>query len=325
MAAPEFYKSVIKNIDFKPSYWALFQHLVFDAALFCGIYILLNQKNIAAYVVAQCLWPVLLFRCFGLMHDAVHSSAASKLKVNNFVGYVAGAFCFLPYYPWKKAHLQHHYWAGNVEKDPVMKLIRDYNPNKKFKNKFLGFAWKSWIPLLALMQQTVFWILGLSFYKEAKSFSSKFSWAMSYIVPVGIYFGMYKLNMMTFVNFVPGLLMYLLMVEVINFPHHLELPQNHGDKTLHFWEQHQISRSCSYPRWFARTILNNFNLHSEHHIFPKAPWYKLDQIQETVRGALGEQYNHSKNNAWIFKNRQKNIEELLIYKPKDSSQQSKAA
>jgi len=120
--------------------------------------------------------------------------------------------------------------------------------------------------------------------------------------------------MFTFANVAPGIVLYLVMVEVINFPHHLELPQNRGDKTLHFWEQHHISRSCLYPKWVSKFFLNNFNLHAEHHIFPKAPWYKLDQIQNEVQTALGSEYNHSHKSEWILKNRKKDIEELLIYK-----------
>ncbi|MES2768530.1 MAG: fatty acid desaturase [Bdellovibrionota bacterium] len=314
MAAPEYYKSILKKTDFNPSVYQLLLHLFVDGIILAGIYFLLQQEKIFSYFLAQLLWPVLFFRFFALMHEAVHSSVVKKIKLNNFVGYLAGGFCFLPYYPWKKMHLQHHYWAGNVEKDPVMKLIKDHDPNNKLKNNFIGFAWKSWIPLLSILQHTVFWIAGLAFVKEAKTSGAKLSWFLSYLVPFVTYYGFYKMGLFTFSNVGPGILMYLIMVEVINFPHHLELPQNRGDETLPVWEQHLISRSCSYPRWFSRWVLNNFNLHTEHHIFPKAPWYKLDQIQSEVRMALMNKYNHSNNNEWILKNRRKNLEQLLIYK-----------
>lgn len=319
MTIPDFYKSINKKYNFTPSHYELSKHLFLDTLIFTAIYFSLKSGNTYLYLAAQLLWPVLFFRFFSLMHDGVHSSISRKSRINNFLGYIAGAFCFLPFYSWRKIHLQHHYWAGNVENDPVMKIIRDYNPEKKIKNSILGFAWKSWIPILATMQHVVFWIFGFAFFKAAKTWKSKLSWALSYVIPGLIYYQLNKMGMFTFTNVAPGLFIYLIMVEVINFPHHLELPQNHGETVLPVWEQYQISRSCSYPKWFSTLILNNFNYHSEHHMFPKAPWYMLQKVSVDVRQVIGEGYNHSNRSEWILRNRTKNLGDLLIYKKENES------
>ncbi len=314
MTTSDFYKLINKKYNFSPSHFELIKHFFIDGLIFGTIYFCLNTEQIPFYLIAQILWTVFFFRFFGLMHDGVHSNISRNFRWNNMIGYISGAFCFLPYYPWKKMHLQHHYWAGNVEQDPVMRIIREYDPKKKFKNKILGFAWKSWIPLLAFMQHAVFWIAGLSFVMKAKTWNARISWAFSYIIPGLIYYQLYKINMFTFYNVAPGIICYLIMVEIVNFPHHLELPQNYGEKKLPVWEQYQISRSCSYPNWFASLILNNFNYHTEHHMFPKAPWYMLRKLHTEVSLVLGEAYNYCNSNEWVIRNRKKGIEELLVYK-----------
>ena len=325
MTIPSYYKEIMKSTDMSPSLKELAKHLFIDALLLLLIYSLLSSKELALYFLAQMLWPILFFRFFSLMHDAVHSSVSKNIKINNLIGYIAGAFSFLPYYPWKKSHLEHHYWAGNIDKDPVMRIVREYDSKKQTKNKLLSFAWKSWIPLLALLQHVVFWRIGLQLYSEAKSKNALSSWWLSYILPATLYYLLYKIGVFTPVNLVPGLVLYLVMVEVVNFPHHLELPQNRGDKKLFVWEQHLISRSCMYSKIFRNFVLNNFNFHTEHHMYPQAPWYRLDSIHEKIKSSLGENYNYSFRSEWVRKNRKKNIEDVLVYKNPSNIDENKKA
>src|SRR5690606_35780940 len=122
--------------------------------------------------------------------------------------------------------------------------------------------------------------LGLkySLIKKKRKLSTLVPWLNSYLVPAFIYIALYKAGIITPMSVLPGLFLYLVMVEVINFPHHLELPQYEGEHKLKVWDQFLISRSCHYPKWFSHFVLNNFNLHAEHHLFPQAPWYMLDEL-----------------------------------------------
>ncbi len=60
---------------------------------------------------------------------------------------------------------------------------------------------------------------------------------------------------------------YLVEVELINFPHHLDTylfdSSSHREK-LPLWEQSKVTRSCYYPRFLAETLLLNFNFPDRH-------------------------------------------------------------
>ncbi|MGE0633993.1 MAG: fatty acid desaturase, partial [Pseudobdellovibrionaceae bacterium] len=122
----------------------------------------------------------------------------------------------------------------------------------------------------------------------------------------------------------PAVVLYMIAVEVINFPHHLGLPQSKGDAKLPAWEQHQTARSCIYPEWFAKFFALNFNYHIEHHMFPDAPWYYLDKLHLEVKEELKSLYNTDPQFAWILNNRPKDLADVLITAKSDESQKQAA-
>ena len=49
---------------------------------------------------------------------------------------------------------------------------------------------------------------------------------------------------------------------------------------LNLWEQQATTRSCRYPGILSELLVLNFNLHTEHHLFPALPWFRLKASQE---------------------------------------------
>jgi fatty acid desaturase len=76
-----------------------------------------------------------------------------------------------------------------------------------------------------------------------------------------------------------------------------------------------VTRSSVYPRWLARHLVLNFNLHIEHHLFPSLPWHQLDAARALVKPTLGAKYNESVGNAWIRRNRKLDLERFLPVQP----------
>src|SRR5262249_24453129 len=150
-----------------------------------------------------------IFRCFALMHDAVHGSLTKNEFVNDFIGIIAGSFCFLPFLPRRKIHLKHHFWAGNIEKDPTMKIVKDFSRRPDQKRYLLDFAWRSWLPILALMQHLVFWISALGQWKDVRNYREAGYMFLSYAVPAILYYTLAEY----FVEIWPGLILYLILVE----------------------------------------------------------------------------------------------------------------
>lgn len=252
----------------------------------------------------------LMFRGFAIMHDAVHGAVSRTRWVNDLAGFLGGVFCMLPYENWKRSHLKHHQWSGNVEKDPVMALIIAYPKFSKVAQNFISFFWMLWFPVLGIFQHFVFWNLSVKLLmKEPKSLKM----AASVILPLAAWGLVLFATPTLFVTGVllPTLLVYFLAVEIVNFPHHLQLPQFRGEEKFPVWQQFQTARSCVYPKWFARFVVLNFNYHIEHHMFPDVPWYHLDKLHEPVKRELKDEYNTDPSFSWILKNKKLNVGEVL--------------
>jgi len=115
--------------------------------------------------------------------------------------------------------------------------------------------------------------------------------------------------------FGPSLLIYLVVVELINFPHHIGTGlfalTEQGQK-LPLWLQAKVTRSCYYPAIFSDWLLMNFNFHIEHHLFPDLPWYDLRKAQAITKEALGDEYRESHGIDWNVENRVKPMEEVFL-------------
>jgi acyl-lipid omega-6 desaturase (Delta-12 desaturase) len=308
------YHSIQKQLNFRRSELRLFFHLCVDTCLLLACGYLLCRQNWISYLTAQALLPVLFFRSFSQMHEAVHGNLSKHRWVNDAVGVAAGVFSFFPFESWKRLHLEHHFWAGNIEKDPSSKMRKDYNPKQVLKYRVLSLIWRSWIPILGFLQMVVFWIyplqqLGNATYRTR----TKVLVAVSVMIPVITYSAifLYLPQLCTVAKIGPALLVYLVMLEVINFPHHMDVPAFDGPGKLPILQQHRVTRSSFYPRWFARHFLLNFNFHTEHHLFPTLPWHQLDRARPLIKAALGADYNESLGNAWILKNRNLDLNQFL--------------
>lgn len=298
MRAPDL-NSLLKRNPRKLELRRLYIHFVVDVLLWVAIASLsLDIASVFAHALAAILFAFFSFRSFSLMHECVHSAGHSNRKMNNILGAVYGVFCFLPYARWRQLHLEHHIWTGNVDKDPSMKILIGFEAMGFKMPNHVDISWRKWIPFLGLMQHVVFWRQTLS----AKQYP--------FLIASAIYLSASAL-LLGPLTLLVALAIYLEMVEIINFPHHLGMPQHKGEIRFATYEQSAFTRSCIYPKWFAHYVLLNFNLHNEHHLLPSHPWYQLDAIHEELK-ALGLELNSCAANAWIIENRMKPIDEVLM-------------
>ncbi len=274
-------------------------HLALDACLWT-LAIAANSWNSAglgASAIAGAVLAILTFRAFAMMHDCVHGAFSTKTIENRWVGEAFGILCFLPFSSWRELHLAHHRWTGNFESDPSMKLIFDFKRRGERVSPIVRWAWRGWIPLLGFLQHLVFWRATIS------------KRELLFVFGAVMYSGVLLLIFQP-ATLLAGALTYLWAVEIINFPHHLGLRQYGEDSHFNVVDQDRFVRSSIYPRWFARLVLLNFNLHTEHHAFPAHPWYQLESIHQQLV-LSGETFNFESGNQWILKNRRRPIEEIF--------------
>lgn len=305
------YLEIRRRTDLRSRHSALIWHLVQDLLLLgfaTGLWFTAPPWWRSALLVP--LAVAFIFRSFSLMHEAVHRVASPRRRWNDFAGLWGGAVCLLPFEPWRRSHLEHHHWSGNADRDPVMALVKYIPSLRKMNREGLTVLWKMWLPVIALLQHGVFWKLSFAqLRREHGVFMT-----VSVLAPFVLWGVLGFLASSEFVLGVmlPSLLVYMVLVEVVNLPHHLQLTALTGDQKLPLWRQYETARSCLYPRWMARFVVLNFNYHAEHHMFPDAPWYTLDHLHHEITGTLGEQLMTDAGFAWIRRNRPQHLDDVII-------------
>lgn len=266
-----------------------------------------------SYAAAQVLLALVYFHHFAILHEAGHGNVSNDGAINAVIGHYASVFCFLPFYPWKYIHHEHHTWTGNLEHDPTLYQLR------KMKHEgrvpwLVRFAWRSWIPFGGLLQHTVFWLYPLRTWRDGR-LRGVVKWRSlgSVLFLAGAYalLGYAGPVWLTWANIWPSLLIYLVAVELVNFPHHIDMPVlDEADAKLAPWEQQATTRSCDYGVWSALLVLN-FNLHTEHHLYPTLPWYRLKAARDRIRPALPD-YHEEKGIGWNLRYRLRDARDVIL-------------
>jgi fatty acid desaturase len=270
--------------------------LIVDAGLFALGLWLLSSGNFLAYISSQFLFALISFHSVAILHEYRHGTASSSHWLNTITGHYCSPFCFMPCFPWKYLHTEPHTWAGNLNRDPTLKAIRDYREDQHFKNTLLRLAWRTWVPLLAFMQHLVLWNYPLMLRQMGRLRGRRLAYSTFSVLLLPLTYGMlYFLwpHVFNLRNFGLAFVIYLVFVELINFPHHLGTEvyrTTEKGKKLSLWEQTPVTRSCYYPVVLSELLLLNFNFHIEHHLFPTLPWFQLRRARTLVRKALGSEY-----------------------------------
>lgn len=302
----DIYLKIRSEIGFKKKLSPLAKNLSLDIGLIFAIYFL-SSKLSAIFCIP--LIAILMFRNFSQMHDASHWALIENKKINDLIGIYSGILCFLPFETWRRSHQEHHLWSGNIDKDPVMALRLILPKMDPRITHVMTFCWKLWVPILGVSQNFLFWILSIKMAFNSKN-SKQIISIFAPLVTLGTLCALASKSFI-FQGLVPGIILYLLGVEVVNFPHHLQIPMATGDKRFNMWEQETTARSCIYPEWFAKLVVLNFNYHIEHHLYPDAPWYYLPQIHQRVKAELGNKMNVEVMFDWTRQNRGLNIIEVM--------------
>lgn len=266
-----------------------------------------------AFWAAQLLLAVIYFHHFAILHEAGHGNVDARDGWNALAGHYASLFCFLPYYPWKYIHHEHHTWTGNLERDPTLRQLRRMKQAGHVPWS-VRLAWRSWIPAGALLQHTVFWLYPLRAWREGRLRGAQGRRSLFSVVFLACGYGLLAYAgpaWLTWANLWPSLAIYLVAVELVNFPHHIDMPVlEDPEAKLAPWQQQATTRSCDYGIWSAVLVLN-FNLHTEHHLYPKVPWYRLKTVRDRIRPDLPD-YVEEKGIAWNLRNRAVAARDMIL-------------
>ncbi len=293
------------NLHWDPFFVPVFGLQTLILTALC-IYLPIRFSDTPMRFLAIPIISLTMFRSFAFMHEAVHGLVSKNRLFNNFLGVLSGTLCLLSYQSWKEAHIEHHRWSGNIDKDPVAAMIKVFPTFPKLLRTALTFGWNCWLPTLSFLQHTVFWSITIR-YTFRKLHSTEHIFSVVFPIVFWVALLVTLPATITFQILLPSIVLYLIGTEVINAPHHLGLTNFRGETKVPLWEQFKTARTCLYPKWIARFVVLNFNYHTEHHMYPYVPWYHLDKIHHVVCPELKEDYNLDPQFSWILKNRSKDL------------------
>jgi len=304
------YMAIRARLSFAPSAGPTLAVVAFDALLLAAVTLLLRRGGIGPYLLSQVLLAVVFFNAFSILHECGHGTASRAPVFNTLLGHVASAFCFIPYYPWKYIHQQHHLWTGNLERDPVLKSLRRFRdqgvPN------LVQLSWWSWIPIAALLQHIVYLTYPLTMWRAGEMTRAKLVRSVASLLGLPlVYIVLWRLapDLVRPSSFVLAVVIFLFAEEMVNLPHHVDMPTFEGK--LAAWEQYRATRSCHYPVGVSELLVLNFNFHTEHHLFPDLPWYRLRRARTLVKQALESRYAECMGISWNVRNRTRDLDAIV--------------
>lgn len=221
-----------------------------------------------------------LLRTFCFMHDLSHGAAFRSQRTNDILGVLASVLCLIPYFAWKRVHLDHHQWAGWRELDPTEG--GDMRQAPEGVKRFARFVWRNWIPVLALIfAAATFWASKRQMQRaHSRREQRAILWGARFVVlchlavivlAPAFYFGCY----------LPAALVYLFIMEPLTIAQHAEVPLRAplaDSKPIAHAEQEGFARTLRVPRWFGQHVILGFHMHSAHHAYPWIPGPKLDRV-----------------------------------------------
>jgi len=277
-----------------------------DLALLAEAWALWSRGGFAR-LSALILGVLALLHIYLIMHEALHFAVSRKLIINECVGHVCGWIIGLPFLPRRGSHLGHHAWTAHPTGDPEnKKMIEKFSVITEKEARTLEFVWRYWIPMIAFNHFLSHWITPFqhnhtrtqrSRLKVEKAFTVLYLIGYAAVGVTAYRYG--SLGQLAIFATILWLAL-LIAVELLNLPHHAEIPLLPLDaKRPPLWEQDVVSHSCaSVPLW-SRWVILNFNLHVVHHAFPWLPWHQLPKAQRLV-DAIQASDMSSQTNEWRF-------------------------
>ncbi|PCJ41244.1 MAG: hypothetical protein COA99_09010 [Moraxellaceae bacterium] len=274
---------------------------LFELCFFTGTLAALSYTTSwsMAFWLLQVLLAISIYRCFVLLHDCGHYSLFTNKKVNSIVGTLLSIVCVTPLLPWREIHKNHHRWVGIYDRDPTSARLEKFKSHQQHSPWYvalLRFTWKTRLPLPSILfTLETLWLYPFRIFKDgdAKHAAQAILSLLPIIFSHAFLIKICGLDVYAS-YFLPALLISFYWYEMINLTHHAGLyvlSSKTQEKPVPFYEQERFCRSATIPSWVSLLACYHFTLHTEHHLFPSAPWHQLPTIKRHLSNYSLEKYN----------------------------------
>jgi omega-6 fatty acid desaturase (delta-12 desaturase) len=261
-----------------------------------GIFLLLRTPlSSPLYWVLEILLALSIFRASAIVHECAHSSIFNLEVLNPIAGLLFSPICLIPYTPYKHVHMQHHKWVGVIDKDPTQVGVLKMAKLSGIKKRLLGLIWRSWIPLpfMTYVFNTYWAYVAREFRKGRRANGWKALGSMTVTLLPHVA-GITLLGVTKYLAlYGPMFLLFYLQFENMYIPQHSRLfpyVSQLRAKPIPFYEQDSITRSTYIPPYLSIVLGYHHNLHTEHHLFPTVPWYRLPLVKRKLEAVKDNSY-----------------------------------
>lgn len=270
----------------------------------------LLSLHYVSWIFGQLILGVGFWRSFAILHACGHNAFFRNRKLNDLSGFLIAPLCFIPYFPWKYIHQDHHVWTGWKDLDPTTRGLM--KQPARWQQSLLNFCWKSWLPLISIHYiVTLFFDLNHSSFKTFNR--RKILTLLSMVWVILFHLGLVMISGSLWLTlFGLSIFIYLNMGDLSLLTQHVHLPldKTNGESVdpKNLWEQDQYSHTMLLPDFATRWIAMGFNHHSLHHLFPSLPYYKTHLVH--FKGTHTHGWKE-----WILKSKSMKATELIFHEP----------
>lgn len=242
------------------------------------------SSNMWGWLLGQLLLSITFIQWFAILHEAGHKTMFQSRWLNRWICYIAGFFALIPGDCWRLVHAKHHYWTGWQDLDVTTETLVP-RQLRGVERLVINLCWRLWIPLFAsLYRWNNYWNLPRlrKMFQRSRQKRLVTTNIVAYLLAyTAITITVGASTMLT--TFGLGLLISFALQDLLILSQHTHIPMklSEGDAVRPFTPKQQevFTRSLTFPTWFARLILLNFDAHGLHHILPRVPGYHLHQLQ----------------------------------------------
>lgn len=242
----------------------------------------------SGYICGEVLLALSAYQFFVIMHECGHGSFLRSRWGNVIIGSIASIGCLIPYEAWARLHMLHHRWVGVVDRDPTQAHVLARRRMNTVITFLFRTVWKLRVPIpMIQFIAAVFWMEPFARVKKSGAFDysrSLLSMAVCAVPHLALCYAVGPRHYA--VSLGPALFAYFIIFEYVNLPQHSGMFPYTSEtrrEPVPLHEQESITRTSTVPEWISRYMLLNFNLHSEHHLFPSAPWHSLPALRTALR------------------------------------------
>lgn len=254
-------------------------HLIVHWGLI-GLVGFLIIQHVAGWQALLFVQGVLLIFLFTLLHETCHLTPFKSARLNLIVGHICGFLIFLPATHFRYFHLAHHRYTQDPERDPEL-------AGKK-PETLLQYCWHlTGLPVWYFHGKT---ILINAFGKCNDDFVPKGQLG-NVTTEARIMLVLYAcISVATFVSGIYEILYVWLIPLLLGQPFlRLYLMAEHGrcPQVSNMFE----NTRTTFTSFLIRKLAWNMPYHTEHHVCPTVPFYKLPELHTLSKSYLKETEN----------------------------------